>query len=119
MWRWADGERVPLPSTSGWHVWYSGEPNSQRGSESCALLTNYKFWALRKVSFGSYFWVDFRCDYNGKQVQGYVCEREFNYRYIDSLDFYGLKYEVRPVKGGPDPWTWWLKYRTELSIGPT
>ena len=73
-WRWADGSRVPLPSDP-WSEWYPGEPNQAADTETCAVLTNYKFWAVRKVSFDAFYWVDFECDANSQRVQGYICER--------------------------------------------
>ena len=60
--------------TSTWHEWYAGEPNN--GDEHCTVLSNYMYWAFKKVSLGSYKWLDFSCVFNNNNIQGYICERK-------------------------------------------
>ena len=75
-WRWADGTEVALP-TAPWHEWYEGEPDNHGGVEHCAVVSNYKYWAvLRKVKLDAYVWRDFSCLFNDNNIQGYICERK-------------------------------------------
>ena len=75
VWRWADGTEMAMP-TSSWHEWYEGEPNNYDGVEHCAVMSNYKYWAVWKSMLGAYVWRDFNCLYNNNNIQGYICERK-------------------------------------------
>ncbi len=75
-WLWADGSPMPLP-LDPWHAWYEGQPDNQ-GEQDCAIITNYMYWAVRKVILPEYSWRDYSCEFNvAKQIQGYICERRF------------------------------------------
>ena len=77
---------MALP-TSPWHAWYEGEPDNQDGVEHCAVVTNYKYWAIRKLMLGSYAWRDFSCLFNNNNIQGYICERKGLLRVIVNTGF--------------------------------
>ena len=72
---WADGTRMPTP-TDAWHVWFSGEPDNAAGRQHCTVMTNYRFWEVRKGIADQYYWIDYGCDVNAQEIQGYTCERE-------------------------------------------
>ena len=74
-WRWSDGTAMPLPSEP-WHAWDSGQPDNA-ADDDCSVLTNYAFWAIRKLILDQYIWRDYACLHNpANEIQGYICEGE-------------------------------------------
>ena len=74
MWLWTDGTDVAMPSDT-WNAWYEGEPDNAFGVENCMVMTNFKFWAERRLIMDDYYWKDYSCDINPQEIQGYACER--------------------------------------------
>ena len=83
-WRWTDGTEMAMP-TSSWNEWYEGEPDNGDGVEHCAVMSNYKYWALWKSMLGAYVWRDFSCLYNNNNIQGYICERNNSCKLCSSV----------------------------------
>ena len=81
---WADGSRMPMP-TDDWHVWYAGEPNNDKGREDCTVITNYRYWELRKQMMELYYWRDYGCSINPQEIQGYLCEGKWKLFAVWSL----------------------------------
>ena len=75
---WADGTPMPLPSDE-WNHWYCGEPDDSTGEQDCSVISNYRFWSIRKLILDNYVWLDYSCNSNPQDVQGYICESKFIY----------------------------------------
>ena len=81
---WSDSSPMPLP-LDPWHAWYEGQPENDN-NVNCAVITNFKYWAIRKVIMPSYSWLGYTCDFNGaKEIQGYICERRCYKMFLSSI----------------------------------
>ncbi len=74
---WLDNTRMVMP-TSVWHKWFEGEPDDDKGREDCAVMSNYRFWSIRKLILPGYVWKDYNCHINPQEIQGYVCESKYH-----------------------------------------
>ncbi len=64
---------MPLP-LDPWHAWYESQPEND-DSANCAVITNFKYWAVNKMNLQTYAWLDYPCQHTGdKDIQGYICE---------------------------------------------
>ena len=52
------------------------------------MITNYKYWSVRKLILDSYVWRDYSCDINPQAIQGYVCESKYSVFYVPYISQY-------------------------------
>ena len=38
-----------------------------------------RYWIFPQITLSEYMWSDVSCDINGREIQGYICERKLKY----------------------------------------